>query len=137
MSKVCNRNLNLEANDVQVNVPDAQLEQLDALEGSWARFRSCLDETANSLERAKDTFRDKLVQMVDTFCTDVVVSRDMFTQDAPYSSEVSAPKQQHCTESGIANPFSWSFVLTAQTHSCVTHACCFICSLLDSKSCNT
>ena len=71
-----------------MNVPDAQLEKLDALEGSWATFRSCLDETANNLERAKDTFRDKLVQMVDTFSTDVVVSRDVFTQDAPYSNEV-------------------------------------------------
>lgn len=78
----------LQFDDVQVNVPDAQLEKLDALEGSWATFRSCLDETANILERAKDTFRDKLVQMVDTFSTDVVVSRDMFTQDAPYSNEV-------------------------------------------------
>ncbi len=74
---------------VQVSVPDAQLAQLDALESSWAAFRSCLDETATSLERAKDSFRDKLVQMVDTFATDVVVSRDMFVQDAPYSNEVS------------------------------------------------
>lgn len=82
--------------DAQVNVPDAQLEKLDALEGSWASFRSCLDETASSLERAKDSFRDKLVQMVDTFSTDVVVSRDMFTQDAPYSNEVGA-SQQDCT----------------------------------------
>ena len=71
-------------------MPDAQLEKLDALEGSWAAFRSCLDETASNLERAKDSFRDKLVHMVDTFSTDVVVSRDMFTQDAPYSNEVSA-----------------------------------------------
>ena len=71
-------------------MPDAQLEKLDALEGSWAAFRSCLDETAANLERAKDSFRDKLVQMVDTFSTDVVVSRDMFTQDAPYSNEVRA-----------------------------------------------
>lgn len=75
---------------LQVSVPDAQLEKLDALEGSWAAFRSCLDETAANLERAKDSFRDKLVQMVDTFSTDVVVSRDMFTQDAPYSNEVRA-----------------------------------------------
>lgn len=73
----------------QVSVPDAQLEQLDALEGSWAGFRSCLDETAASLEKAKDSFRDKLVHMVESFATDVVVSRDMFTQDAPYSNEVS------------------------------------------------
>ena len=74
---------------MQVSVPDAQLAQLDELEGSWAAFRSCLDETAASLERAKDNFRDKLVQMVDTFATEVVVSRDMFTQDAPFSNEVS------------------------------------------------
>ena len=79
-------------------MPDAQLEKLDALEGSWAIFRSCLDETANNLERAKDTFRDKLVQMVDTFSTDVVISRDMFTQDAPYSNEVS------CIASAKARP---------------------------------
>ena len=73
---------------MQMSVPDAQLAQLDELEGSWAAFRSCLDETATSLERAKDSFRDKLVQMVDTFATEVVVSRDMFTQDAPFSNEV-------------------------------------------------
>ena len=81
----------------QVSVPDAQLEQLDALEGSWAGFRSCLDETAASLEKAKDSFRDKLVHMVESFATDVVVSRDMFTQDAPYSNEVS---QCTCITSG-------------------------------------
>ena len=75
-------------NAVQVSVPDAQLEQLDALEGSWASFRACLDETAANLEKAKDSFRDKLVHMVDSFATDVVVSRDMFTQEAPYSQEV-------------------------------------------------
>ena len=80
----------------QVSVPDAQLEQLDALEGSWAGFRSCLDETAASLEKAKDSFRDKLVHMVDSFATDVVVSRDMFTQDAPYSNEVSSCNKSHC-----------------------------------------
>ncbi len=73
---------------MQMSVPDAQLAQLDELEGSWAAFRSCLDETATNLERAKDSFRDKLVQMVDTFATEVVVSRDMFTQDAPFSNEV-------------------------------------------------
>ena len=71
-------------------MPDAQLSQLDDLEGAWAAFRSCLDETAANLERAKDSFRDRLVQMVDTFATDVVVSRDMFTQEAPYSNEVSS-----------------------------------------------
>lgn len=74
---------------MQMSVPDAQLAQLDELEGSWAAFRSCLDETATNLERAKDSFRDKLVQMVDTFATEVVVSRDIFTQDAPFSNEVS------------------------------------------------
>ena len=73
---------------MQVSVPDAQLAQLDDLEGAWAAFRSCLDETAANLERAKDSFRDRLVQMVDTFATDVVISRDMFTQEAPYSNEV-------------------------------------------------
>ena len=97
----------LQLDDVQVNVSDAQLEKLDALEGSWATFRSCLDETANNLERAKDTFRDKLVQMVDTFSTDVVVSRDMFTQDAPYSNEVSRTaidKSWHCqTYDGLSD----------------------------------
>ncbi|KAL0040883.1 hypothetical protein WJX79_008591 [Trebouxia sp. C0005] len=71
----------------EMSVPDAQLAQLDELEGSWAAFRSCLDETATNLERAKDSFRDKLVQMVDTFATEVVVSRDIFTQDAPFSNE--------------------------------------------------
>lgn len=81
---------------IQVSVPDAQLEQLDALEGSWAGFRSCLDETAASLERAKDSFRDKLVHMVDSFATDVVVSRDVFVQDAPYSHEVSICSLSAC-----------------------------------------
>lgn len=73
---------------MQVSIPDPQLEQLDALDSSWASFRACLDDTAANLEKAKDSFRDKLVHMVDTFATDVVVSRDMFTQDAPYSQEV-------------------------------------------------
>ena len=80
-----------------MSVPDAQLAQLDDLEGAWAAFRSCLDETAANLERAKDSFRDRLVQMVDTFATDVVVSRDMFTQEAPYSNQVinTNPNLQH------------------------------------------
>lgn len=92
-------------------MPDAQLEQLDALESSWAGFRSCLDETAASLEKAKDSFRDKLVHMVDSFATDVVVSRDMFTQDAPYSNEVSSCSKSHCCF-GTCYPLQLSAAVT-------------------------
>ena len=73
---------------LQVNLPDAELAQLDALEPEWARFLATLDEAFVALERAKETFREKLTRLLDSFVKDVGTSREVFTQDAPYTFEV-------------------------------------------------
>ena len=71
-----------------MNIPDAELAQLDSLEGTWASFQHTLDETYIQLERTKETFRERLVRMVDGFVKDMGVSREAFLQDAPFSHEV-------------------------------------------------
>ena len=41
-----------------------------------------------ALERAKETFREKLTRLLDSFVKDVGTGREVFAQDAPYSYEV-------------------------------------------------
>lgn len=70
-----------------VMLPDQEVELLDRLPGSWVQFQHVLDTTAGDLERAKDSFREKLVKMVDTFVKEVEASRDEFVKNAPYSND--------------------------------------------------
>ena len=44
----------------EVVVPEEQVQQLDALEGAWAKHLAMLDNAAVRLEKFKDSFRDKV-----------------------------------------------------------------------------
>ncbi|CAG9464381.1 unnamed protein product [Pedinophyceae sp. YPF-701] len=70
-----------------VGLRDAERAQLDELEGEWASYLTVLEAAEGDLERAKETFREKLVQMVDSFVKDQATAREEFEDTAPYSHE--------------------------------------------------
>ncbi|KAK9823872.1 hypothetical protein WJX72_006072 [[Myrmecia] bisecta] len=71
----------------EAGVPETEQAQLDALDAAWAAFQAALDEAYVALERTKDSFREKLTKMVDTFVKDVDTARELFNNEAPYSPE--------------------------------------------------
>ncbi|GMH41208.1 hypothetical protein BSKO_09118 [Bryopsis sp. KO-2023] len=71
----------------EVSVPDDQLALLEAIESEWAAFQGMLDDSANTLEHAKENFREKVKGMVDSFVKDVQQGHEDFSKGAPYGNE--------------------------------------------------
>ncbi len=71
----------------EVQVPDEQLDALDALEPGWARFQAGLDDAAARLDRSKESFRERVKGMLDAFLRDIATMYEEFVKGAPYGPE--------------------------------------------------
>eukprot|EP00879_Flechtneria_rotunda_P019356 GHRR01020328.1.p1 GENE.GHRR01020328.1~~GHRR01020328.1.p1 ORF type:complete len:1679 (+),score=578.13 GHRR01020328.1:143-5179(+) len=94
----------------EVQVPDAQLEQLDKLDLAWARFQVGLDEAAARLERSKDAFRDKVKAMLEAFVRDIATMQEEFVRGAPYDAETTTSRQ------ALAFVTRWNNATTSARH---------------------
>lgn len=55
----------------EVQIPEDQLDRLEALAPAWAGYLEMLDESNLKLEKHKDNFREKVKSLLDTFLKDV------------------------------------------------------------------
>jgi hypothetical protein len=71
----------------EVSVPEEQQALLATIDPEWAKFQVMLDDVAAKLDKSKESFREKVKHMVDTFVKEVAQLGDEFTKSAPFSHD--------------------------------------------------
>ncbi|KAG1668463.1 hypothetical protein FOA52_005236 [Chlamydomonas sp. UWO 241] len=71
----------------EVQISEDQLVQLDSLDHEWSKFQGGLDDSGSKLEKYKDSFRDRVKGLLESFLKEVAQVVEDFTAAAPFSNE--------------------------------------------------
>ncbi len=73
---------------LQVGITELETSNLQGLDAAWVSFCQMLDSSGSSLERSKESFRERLLRSIEASAKEITEARDRFLNHAPFSHVV-------------------------------------------------
>lgn len=73
---------------LQVGITEQETSDLQSLDAAWTSFCHMLDACGSSLERSKESFRERLLRSIEATTKEITEARDRFLNHAPFSHVV-------------------------------------------------
>lgn len=82
-----------------MGITEQEATNLQTLDSAWASFCQMLDASGSSLERSKESFRDRLLRSIESTAKEITEARDKFLNHAPFNNVVRCILLKHTIES--------------------------------------